>query len=221
MSGESRNPAGRPAGRDSFFNGYVILSKTAGTAAALLFLICGAAGKSEWCLMLAVYFAGTAFVKSYFLASGKANTSRARQVRGYQKMQTAGVLLAVLQAAALAFTVLKKDSGFDYPFFAMIIVVLLAVWEGWSLFTAGRSGVRETAGAGPEGFRTAKAEEFLTIFLLLVHVLYALISGSDDAGKLWILTAVVFAVLILCSCSMVLKARREIRSRMKGRRASR
>lgn len=194
-------------------NYYVVMSVAVGTVFALSLLVTGVVLKSEWFLMLAVYYAVLSFGRSYFLVPARrGRTSRSYLIRGYQKVRMAGILFILFQLILLLFIILKRKEGYFYP---VPVRVLLSVFILFRLFLLYQDYIISFGGTGPYAM-ALKCEDalgFLMGILFIVHILFAVSKGSNIPGEsLWVVGAAIFGVQILCSGYLLLFSYGKIRS---------
>ena len=212
------NTKGRTASRENvdaesvLINGQIVTAMAAGTAFALLMLVCGVLYRTDWLIMLAVCAVLSAFARSYLmLPARKAKNGRSRMIKGYAKYKMSGIVLAAAFLIILLFTIIKHREGFFYPLPALILVA------AFSLFKIGATVMDfrvfgDVDGPYAAGLKLMDLGGALMAVLLVVHLVAAIIDGTFvAAGILWIVTAAVFALLLAASGYMVVFADSEIR----------
>ncbi|MBP3902222.1 MAG: hypothetical protein J6D53_12360 [Blautia sp.] len=193
-------------------NGQIVMAMAAGTAFAVLMLVSGALYRTDWLIMLAVCAVLSALARSYLmLPARKAKNSRSRMIKGYAKYKMSGMILAVSFLIMLLFTVIKHREGFFYPLPAIIFAAIYALFKIGALVMDLRV-FGEVDGPYAAGLKLMDLGGALLAVLLVVHLVAAIVDGTFvAAGILWIVTAVVFALLLAASVYMIVFADSEIR----------
>ena len=178
----------------------VILMTGAGTLFSFILMLTGGMQRSSWTLMLAIYFAGQAYVKSSFFPLDKqTRRSRKRMIMKYGQYRMAGIAELVLLGAVLLFVIIKRDV-YQYSAVSICCVIcytlLKLVYYFWNAETYLNFGKFMT------GFRWAEYGEILMLMLLLIHAVCMRITGNDSVFP-WFLGLAGFGALFAGSVYMI------------------
>ncbi len=211
---KNADPGVLPVRKIEEANSLIIYLMATGTLMALTMFILGLVFKSDWFLMLAIYFVASSFAKGLFFFPERRNRrTRGFMIRRYENVRFAALIILAVTFVLLILLILKRNQQLLYPLAATIFVIIITIADVF-LFVMFYSSFHGL-GRFMDGLRYIKYGDFLVLFLLIIHIISAIFSGNGTAaGPLWILTAVFFAVIIAAAGYLVVYAGNKIQSYM-------
>ena len=198
-----------------------VLSMFAGTVFSFLLFVSGIVCRSNWFLILSIFYAGLSFARSYcYPPVRKGKNTRSRILKGYQKYQIAGAVLLFFSCVVFLYSVLSRG-GYYYPLPIAVLFILFLVGR-LLLIILDFQEYQRYVGPAAAGLRMIDFGELILLLLFTVHLVMALTGRNRiTPSGLRIPTAVVFGFLALSAGYMIWFAGEEIKTlRVKRRTAA-